>query len=427
MSTPIIPTELVAPIWNPASYANRDAVEQIFATLRRDYPLAMCEVPGYKPHWIVTKYKDVREVSRLDDIFHSGDISKTPASIMAEAMMAEYSGGKPHIFRTLVHMDKPDHTEYRNVVKDVFMPQNVATLKDGVLASAREFADQMADMNGECDFAETIAMRYPLQVICDQIGLPREDHATMLRLTQWFLSYADPDLCRPGSVLTDPEQQIKTWQIVYDEFKSYYTDLVAQRRAEPRKDLATLIAHGQIHGQPMDERGMISYFVIASTAGHDTTAATIGNAMWILARDPGLFSRIKADRSLISGFVEEAIRISTPPMAFVRSATQDYELSGQQIKKGDRLYVSYLSANKDEEVFDAPFAFQPDRTPNRHIGFGFGSHICVGQHLARLEMRTLWEELFERLEWVEMAGEGQWQESEFVCGPKRVPIRYKMN
>jgi len=425
MSEVMIPPELFAPVWNPTAYKNREAIEDIFTTLRRDYPLNKVEVPGYDPHWVVTKYKDVREVSRLDDVFHSGDVSKSPVSKIAEQMMKDYSGGQPHIFRTLVHMDKPDHTEYRNVLKDLFMPQSIATLDATVRNTVRSYIDKMAEKT-EGDFAGELAMLYPLEVICNLIGLPKEDHQIMLRLTQWFLSYADPDLCRPGSKLDDPEHQVRTWQIVYDEIKSYYDPVIADRQAHPRNDVASLIANGKINGKPMDERGMISYFVIASTAGHDTTAATMGNTMWILARNPDLLARMKADPKLIPGFVEEAIRVSTPPMAFIRSATQDYELSGRQIKKGDRLYVSYLSANKDEEVFEDPFTFKPDRTPNRHIGFSYGSHICLGQHLARLEMRVLWEELIPRIESLEMAGEGKWQESEFVCGPKYVPIRYKL-
>lgn len=427
MSDSRIPTELIAPIFNPASFANRAAVENLLTRLRRDYPLSKAEVPGYDPHWIVTRYKDVREVSRLDDIFHSGDRSKTVISQVAEQMMRDYSGGQPHIFRTLVHMDKPDHTAYRDVTKDLFMPQNVATLEAGVRETARRYVDQMAAHGTELDFASDIAMQYTLEVICTLIGLPREDHAMMLRLTQWFLSYADPDLCRPGSDISSPEQQIKTWQIVYDEFKDYYDKVIKDRQGCPRHDIASVIANGKINGCPMDERSMISYFVIASTAGHDTTAATTASAMWTLAQRPELLAQLKNDPALIPGFIEEAIRWTTPAVAFTRSATQDYELSGRQIKKGDLLYVSYLSANRDEEVFDAPFEFQADRKPNRHIGFSYGSHICIGQHLARLEMRVFWEELIPRLKSVEMAGEGQWQESEFVCGPKFVPIRYEMN
>ena len=427
MTDTLIPTDLVAPIFNPATFADRPHVEEILTHLRRDYPLSRAEVPGYDPHWIVTKYKDVREVSRLDDVFHSGDRSKTLVSKVAEQMMRDYSGGQPHIFRTLVHMDKPDHTAYRDVTKDLFMPQNIAGLEETIRATARRYVDKMAEIGPEIDFAGDIAMGFPLEIICNLIGLPRQDHAIMLRLTQWFLSYADPDLCRPGSTISNPEQQIKTWQIVYDEFKEYYDKVIHERRACPRNDLATLIANGKVNGCPMDHRSMISYFVIASTAGHDTTAATTANAMWELARRPGLLDRMKADPALIAGFVEEAIRWTTPAVAFTRSAAQDYELSGRQIRKGDMLYVSYLSANRDEEIFDDPFEFRIDRKPNRHIGFSYGAHICIGQHLARLEMRVFWEELIQRLVSVEMIGPGKWQESEFVCGPKYVPIRFKLN
>lgn len=427
MSDCVIPNELVAPLFIPSTFSDRVRVEGMLARLRKDYPLSKAEVPGYDPHWIVTKYDDVREVSRLDDIFHSGDRSKTIASQVAEQMMRDYSGGQPHIFRTLVHMDKPDHTAYRDVTKDVFMPQNVAKLEEGIRDTARRYIDAMEKHGAEMDFSTEISMQFPLEVICTLIGLPKEDHSIMLRLTQWFLSYADPDLCRPGSNIADPAQQIQTWQIVYDEFKNYYSNVIKDRQASPRQDIASIIANGKVNGCPMEERSMISYFVIASTAGHDTTAATLANGMWTLAKDPELLARLKADPSLIPGFVEECIRWTCPAVAFVRSAAQDYELSGRQIKKGDLLYVSYLSANRDEDVFEDAHVFKADRKPNRHISFSYGSHICIGQHLARLELRVFWEELLPRLKTVSMAGEGQWQDSEFVVGPKYVPIRYEFN
>ncbi len=426
MFYPNIPAELFAPVWNPKSYVNRDAMEQVLATLRRDYPLSQVEVPGYEPHWVVTKYKDVREVSRLDDVFHSGDVSKSPVSKFAEQMMRQYSGGNPWVFRTLVHMDEPDHTAYRNVLKDLFMPQSISSLEGMVREIVRRYVDKMAASGPTMDFANDFAAPYPLEVICTLLGLPKEDHEDMLRLTQWFLSYADPDLCRPGSQLDNPEHQVKTWQIVYDKIKSYYDPIIEARRAQPTNDVASLIANGKVNGRLMDERELVSYYTIASTAGHDTTAASMGTTLWTLAKRPDLLAQLKADPKLIPAFIEEAFRWATPAMCFIRSATQDYELSGRQIKKGDRLYVSYLSANKDEDVFDDPFEFRLDRTPNRHIAFSYGGHICLGQHLARLEMRVLFEELIPRLESLEMAGEGKWQESEFVCGPKSIPIRYTM-
>jgi hypothetical protein len=146
----------------------------------------------------------------------------------------------------------------------------------------------------------------------------------------------------------------------------------------------------------------------------------------VLAEQPELLARLKADLSLIPNFVEETIRWTTPVQHFIRSATTDYELRGQTIRKGDLLYISYLSANRDEDAIIDPFTFSLDRIPNRHVGFGYGGHICLGQHLARLEMKSFWEELLPRLDSVAMAGPGQMSESEFVSGPKSVPITFQM-
>ena len=424
---PTIPTELIAPAFNPATFGKRGAVHEIFRQLRRDYPLAVAEVPGFDPHWIVTRHADLREITRQDRIFHSSDRSKTLASQLAEQLMRQYTGGAPHIFKTLVHMDEPEHTAYRQVTQPQFMPQALEKLDGRLRETARRHVDRMATFGDRCDFATDVAFPYPLEVILDLIGIPRPDHARMLRLTQWLFSYADPDLCRPGASIADPGEIIETWNIVYNEFKEYYDAVIRDRRACPRDDVASLIANGKVNGCPMDERAMISYYVIASTAGHDTTSATTATAMWVLAEDPELLDKLKANPGLVPGFVEESIRWATPVQQFVRSAAEDYVLRGQQIKQGDLLYLSYVSANRDEEVFDDPYEFRPERAPNRHIGFGYGGHVCLGQHLARREMRAFWEELIPRLQSVEMADEGRMTESEFVCGPKSVPIRFQMN
>lgn len=421
-----IPVELAAPIFAPSTFGSRDRIQEIFATLRRDYPLAVAEVPGYDPHWIVTKYEDIREITRQDELFLNAERSKTLASQYAEQLMRDYTGGLPHIFRTLVHMDEPEHTEYRNVTAGQFMPQAIRQLEPKVRETAKRYADKLAAMAPACDFAWDFAFHYPLEVVMTVLGVPEQDHAKMLRLTQWLFTYADPELKRPGSDPTDPGEIVKTWDIVYAEFKDYYDKVIADRRACPRADVASLIANGKVGGCPMEDRAMISYFVIASTAGHDTTSATTATAMWKLAEDPGLLARLQDNPALIPGFVEESIRWASPVQQFVRSAREDYVLRGRQIRKGDLLYLSYISGNRDEDAFPEAQTFKPDRSPNRHIGFGYGSHICLGQHLARLEMRCLWEEIIPRLRHLEMAGEGQMAESEFVCGPKHVPIRFEM-
>ena len=423
---PIIPTELVEPIFYPHTFGDRAKVSAIFDRLRHDYPLAVAEVPGFDPHWIVTKYKDLREITRQDAIFHNADRSKTVASKFAEQMMRDYSGGKPHIFETLVHMDEPKHMEYRSVTADAFMPQNVAKFEALVREKAKKWVDKLAGMGPEVDFATNVAFLYPLEVVMTLLGIPEEDHPMMLRLTQWLFTYADPDLKRPGADLTKPEEHINTWNITYNEFRDYFLKVIADRRANPRADVSSLIANGKVFGGDMDERAMISYLIIASTAGHDTTSATTAWSMWEVAKNPELLQQLKANPALVRGFIEESIRWAAPVQHFIRSATQDYELSGKKIREGDLLYLSYLSANRDEDIFKDPHNFDPKRSPNPHIGFGYGSHICLGQHLARLELNIFWQELLPRLESVELIGPGKMAESEFVAGPKSVPIRFKM-
>ena len=427
MPNEIIPVELIAPAFNPASFADRDAIHALFTRLRRDYPLAVAEVPGYDPHWIVTKYEDVREITRQDDLFHGGDRSKTLISKAGEELVKHYTGGQSNIFRSLVQLDPPEHRAYRDVLTATFMPNNIAKLTESVRDTATTYVERMAGFGTACDFATDIAFRYPLKVVLDLIGVPAEDHEKMLTLTQWLFQWADPDLKRPGADPTNPIEITETWNIVYNSFKEYYDPIIAERRRNPTGDIASLIANGKVFGNPMEERAMISYLIIASTAGHDTTSATTAMGMWELAKQPELLARLKADLSLVPNFVEETIRWATPVQHFIRSAVEDYEIRGKTIRKGDLLYISYLSANRDEDAIPDPFTFRLDRTPNKHVGFGYGGHICLGQHLARLEMRLFWETLLPRLESVELAAPGKMAESEFVTGPKSLPIRFKMN
>jgi cytochrome P450 len=427
MSEDRIPVDMIAPAFNPATFADRTTIHELFRRLRQDYPLSVAEVPGYDPHWIVTKFDDVREITRQDELFHGGDRSKTLISKAGEELVKHYTGGQSNIFRSLVQLDPPEHRAYRDVLAGVFMPGQVAKLTDSVRETARTFVDRMASYGTSCDFASDVAFRYPLKVVLDLIGVPREDHEKMLTLTQWLFDWADPDLKRPGADPTNPIEITETWNIVYNTFKEYYDPIIADRRARPRDDLASLIANGKVFGSPMEERAMISYLIIASTAGHDTTSATTATGMWMMAEQPEILAQLKADLSLIPAFVEETIRWATPVQHFIRSATEDYEIKGRRIRKGDLLYISYLSANRDEDAIPDPFSFRLDRTPNKHVGFGYGGHICLGQHLARLEMKLFWENLLPRLEWVEKAGAFTMAQSEFVSGPKSMPINFRMH
>ena len=421
-----IPTALIAPLFNPATFATRGVADALLREVRRDYPLARAEVPGYDPHWIVSRHTDIQEVSRQNDLFHNADRSATVIPQLGEALVQQFTGGDFNLFRSLVQLDGEDHKQHRRVLFQALGSQSVARLADGVRATARAQLDTLRAAGGELDWAKAISAPYPLQVVLDVIGVPREDHARMLELTQWLFSWADPELCRPGTDAAHPEQQPRTWKIVFDEFDAYFSALTALRRRDPRDDLATLLANAEVDGAPMEHSRAISYFAILATAGHDSTAHTTATAMWELAEDPALFAALKADPTLIPKFVEEAIRWTSPVKHFVRHATADCHLAGQAIQAGERLYLSYPSGNRDEAEFDQPFRFRLDRGRNRHVGFGYGGHVCLGQHLARLEMCTLWAELLPAIAAVEMTGPGQLIASEFVSGPKSVPIRCRL-
>jgi cytochrome P450 len=421
-----IPTPLIAPLFNPATFGVRGAIDDIMMEVRREYPLAVAEVPGFDPYWIVSRHADVAEISRQNELFHNADRSATLISKAGEELVQEFTGGGYNLFRSLVQLDGDEHAKHRMVAVKPLSPQGIAKLQAQVQRAAAEQVQRIREIGPEFDWAKEIAMPYPLNVVLDFVGVPRVDHPKILRLTQWLFSWADPDLKRPGTEPTDPTHQVRTWKIVYDEFGEYATALFNDRRAHPQDDLASVVANARINGEPMDLGAEVSYFGILATAGHDTTAHTTSTAMWMLAENPALLARLQADLSLIPAFVEEAIRWATPVKQFIRHATADCIIADTAIARGDRLYLAYPSANRDAAAFDDPFTFRLDRKANRHLGFGGGTHVCLGQHLARLEMRTLWETLIPCIESVDMNGQGRLIESEFVSGPKSVPIRLRI-
>ena len=284
----------------------------------------------------------------------------------------------------------------------------------------------MAAMGGECDFARDIALYYPLRVIMEILGVPPVDEPLMLKLTQELFGAADPEMNTRGGA-AGADGATRRMRETMADFMAYFAAITTARRQRPLDDLASVIANGVIAGQPIGPAEAIGYYIITATAGHDTTSNTVAAGLWALAKRPQAFRALKADRWLIPGHVEESIRWATSVKHFMRTASADCELAGRAIAKGDWLMLCYPSGNRDEAVFADPFAYDITRSPNRHLAFGYGAHVCLGQHLARLEMRIFWETLLQRLERVELAGTPTRTAANFVSGPKSVPIRYRMN
>jgi cytochrome P450 len=423
----MIPQDIANTIIDPKAYANWDRSHEAFRWLRANAPFEQAQPDGCDPFWVATRFSDIQEIEKQNDLFHNGDRSTVITTIEGDRKVRELTGGSPHLVRSLVQMDNPDHMNYRRLTQAWFLPQNIRGLEARIREIARGFIDRMADMGDSCDFARDVAFLYPLHVIMEVLGVPECDEARMLKLTQELFGSADPELNRSGGAISDVDAGIASVQATVVDFMTYFNAMTEDRRKTPRNDLASVIANGQIDGQPLGHLEAMGYYIIAATAGHDTTSNTTSGAMWAMAENPDQFAKVRDNLALIPGLVEESIRWETPVKHFMRTATADAEVAGKKIAKGDWIYLSYPSGNRDESVFTDPYRFNIERTPNKHVAFGYGAHVCLGQHLGRMEMRVLWEELLPRLKSVELNGEPRRMEAGFVCGPKAVPIRFKMN
>ena len=419
-----IPADIAATLVNPAAYADH-RLHDAYRWLRANNPLGIARADKFDPFWVVTKHAHIQTISRQNDLFHNAD---RPTTLMMKAVEARTRKitGTPNLVRSLVQMDAPDHPKYRALTQSWFMPVNLGKFEQRVRAIARSAVERMVAHGGRCDFVADVALGYPLHVIMEILGVPEQDEPRMLKLTQELFGPQDPDTARIRDALS-PEMLSDMIQAVVNDFGAYFGKISADRRANPRDDLATVIANGKINGDYLPERDMTSYYIIVATAGHDTTSSSTAGAIWALAENPDEFAKVKANPALIPGLVDEAIRWMTPVKNFMRSATADTELGGRKIAKGDWLMLCYASGNRDEEVFEDPYTFRSDRKPNRHVAFGYGAHLCLGQYLAKMEMRILFEELLPRLKSLALDGEAKMSQSTFVNGPKTLPIRFELN
>jgi len=419
------PDDIAHSITSPRSYAELNTLLRNFAWLRRNDPVSLIETENFDPFWAITKHADITQIGRDKQLFASGIRQTILADKAGIKRVRDLTGG-PHLIRTLVHMDDPDHLKYRALTQSWFMPGQLKRLEPQIRALARQTVDEMQARGGTCDFANDVAALYPLRVIMLILGLPPEDEPRMLKLTQELFGNQDPDLTRGEGGLSDPAIAAQQLFEVFMDFSAYFGAVTADRRAHPRDDVSTVIANATVDNEQISDFEAMSYYTIIAAAGHDTTSSSTAGAVWALCDHPAEFAKLKANPALIPGLVEEAIRWTTPVKHFMRSATQDTEVRGRHIAKGDWLMLCYLSANRDEDIFDSPNEFRVDRDPNRHVGFGYGPHLCLGQHMAKMEMRILFEELMPRLKSIEFAGEAKLTASNFVSGPKTLPIRFQM-
>lgn len=405
-------------IADPKLYADPEAFHALFARLRREEPVRWTNPDDYRPFWTVSKHADIMEVERTTDVFLN-DPRLTLQTIETEQAVLRFTGGDSHMIRSLVDMDNPDHRNYRGLTQAWFMPPNLKKLEADVAGLAKMYVDRMETMNGKCDFSNDVAIWYPLRVIMTVLGVPPEDEAFMLKLTQELFGATDPELKRAEHSADETSKTV-------EDFFTYFTAMTEDRRKNPRDDVATVIANATIDGKPIGHLEAISYYIIVATAGHDTTSSTTAGGLLALIQNPDQMAKLRAKPELLPSAIDEMIRWSTPVKNFFRTAKTDYVLNGQHIRAGDNLLMCYWSANRDEDAFDKPEQFNIERSPNKHLAFGYGPHLCLGQHLAKMEIRSLYKELLARVEHFELDGTPAYTQANFVSGLKRLPIRYKM-
>jgi cytochrome P450 len=409
---------------DPQRYATHGYPHEIWTRLRRESPVHWCEGPELVPFWAVTKHAHICEVSRQPETFLNGK-GIVPATREAAERMARGERGPFDMMQTIITMDPPKHRKYRKVASPYFTPQALNRIDETVQASARRLVNRLYDAQrggeGTCDFVSDIAVPHPLRILCSILGVPEADEPLILRLTQQLFAADDPEFKRSEA---DRDEAFRALGI---EFLQYFMKVIANRRSTPRDDLAGLLANAQVDGERMGDIETLGYYLIVFTAGHDTTRNSLGAGMLALIENPAEREKLRRDPAgRVADAVEEIVRWSTPVNYMMRTAAADYELGGTKIRSGDRLLLFYASANRDEDVFEDPFAFRVDRRPNPHLGFGIGEHFCLGSHLARRSQRALFAELVGRLEHVELAGPPARLAASFVAGIKHLPMRYRL-
>ena len=406
---------------NASAYGQNGVPHELWTHLRKESPVYWYAQRGHTPFWAITKHEDIMEVSSQPDIFSNeagGIIVLNEAQI--QSFIEGGSGSPLAQMKTIITMDPPEHRSYRKVASGYFTPRGVTNLDEIVKSSAAAIFDELPD-EGEVDFIETIAQKHPLRVLATILGINEEQEERLLVITQELFGGEDPDMQRQGE---DREVARKELGM---EFYMLFDEIIKDRRACPRDDLATMLANAELSdGCPLGQLETLGYYLIVFTAGHDTPRNALSGAISAFLDHPDQFERLRQDPSLSKSAVDEIVRWTTPVNYMKRQAVQDYELRGQKIKAGEELALFYCSANRDEDVFEDPFTFDIGRSPNRHLGFGWAEHYCLGAHLAKASMKALTEEMVRRIDWMEPNGERTFISSNFVVGLKTLPVKYKL-
>jgi cholest-4-en-3-one 26-monooxygenase len=358
--------------------------------------------PGF---WCVTKYEDVKLVSR-NPLLYSSWLGGTNIPTRDEAAL----GGMRMI---MLNMDPPQHVKFRRIVQRGFTPQMTAKQEGYLRGLAKRIVDAVAH-RGECEFVEELAAELPLQVICELVGVPQEDRKLIFELSNKLIGFDDPEFQN-----TEEDARNASAQMF-----GYAMKLAEKYRKEPADNLTTALLLHEIDGEKLTELEFCSFFLLLLVAGSETTRTVTTNGFKALLDHPDQLQRLAANPALVPQAVEEFVRFDPAVHYFRRTTTEDTELRGRKIKKGQKVVMWYPSANRDEDVFEDPDRFDTGRVKNEHLAFGIGEHFCLGANLARLELVVIFQEMLKRLKNPRLVAPPRRLRSNFVNGVKEMRIAF---
>jgi len=385
-----------------------------FTELRREAPVFWHEGDpsfdgpqgGAGPFWCVTGYDDVVTVNRDNATFSSSE--------KLVFMWDPDEANLEHQRLLMLNMDPPLHTRYRRLINKGFTPRMVSELESTMRKRTIDIIDRVAD-RGECDFVVDVASELPLQVIADLMGVPQDDRHKLFDWSNQMIGAEDPEYGITEEITQNASM----------ELYAFANTLAALKRADPKDDLISILTQSEVDGERLSDIELDLFFLLLTVAGNETTRNLISHGMVALLEHPEELEKVRANRALLPGAVEEMLRWASPVMHFRRTATRDVELGGQQIKAGDKVVIWYISANRDEHAFQEPFTFDVERSPNEHVAFGGGGpHFCLGANLARMEIQVMFDVVLDRLDDIEMTAPPARLRSNFINGLKHVPLTF---
>ncbi len=391
-------------LYDPDSFAAGHPFAQ-YKWLRENDPVHWHEEPDGPGYWAITRFKDVWDVDRNFQAFSSEPTIMIQDSINQATGMGGY--------KMMLMMDPPQHTAYRKLIRNEFTVPVTHERIPHMQALARQIVDEVIE-KGVCDFVSEVAGEMPSYVIAEMMGLPLDDGRELYKLTEAIHTTAGVGKVNEAGMAA-----------VFKMFE-YGRKVIDEKRARPKDDLATKLLQAEVDGKRLDDMEFLLFFLLLIDAGGDTTRNLLSSGMIALLENPDQLGWLKADLpNRLASAREELLRWCSPVIYMRRRATRDVEIEGKTIKEGQKAVMYFASANRDATKFERPDTLNLARTPNEHIAFGTGPHGCLGQHIARIEIDAILTEVLTRMKGFELAGAPEWLPSNFISGPRSMPVHFK--